>query len=72
MGPDVWIDDVEEDIIEAEEEVDEMAWIDHEITAEEELAGKKKELDKMDSMETYEPIPTRETAGKKILDSTWW
>eukprot|EP00434_Breviolum_minutum_P036168 symbB.v1.2.032038.t1/scaffold3793.1/size50245/2 len=71
VDPDVWIDDVEEDIIEAEEEVDEMAWIDHEITAEEELAGKKKELDKMDSMETYEPVPTSETAGKKILDSTW-
>ena len=71
VDPDVWVDDVEEDIIDAEEDVEEMAWMDNEISPEEELAGKKLELDKMDSMETYEPVPTSATAGKKILDSTW-
>ena len=71
VDPDVWVDDVEDDIIDAEEEVEETAWIDNEISPEEELAGKKLELDKMDSMDTYEPVPASTTAGKKILDSTW-
>ena len=35
------------------------------------LAGKQKELAKMDKYDTYEPRPQEEAIGKKILDSTW-
>ena len=35
------------------------------------MAGKRAELAKMDKYDTYEPRPSAEAAGKKILDSTW-
>ena len=35
------------------------------------MAGKRAELAKMDKYDTYEPRPSAEAPGKKILGSTW-
>ena len=41
------------------------------LSDEERLAGRKAELAKMDTFQTYTPVEKEEAMGKLILDSTW-
>eukprot|EP00435_Cladocopium_sp_Y103_P016734 s3384_g4.t1 len=53
-----------------DQDEEDESWVNVPITAEEEIEGKKKELQKMDDFKTYSVVPKTGVKGP-ILDSTW-
>ena len=63
--------EVDEDKLPYFDAEEEESWVNVPITPEEELEGKRKELQKMDDFKTHTPVPASEAKGGPILDSTW-